>query len=229
MGDKESSGRSRNVTISGTSPGQLWHMLVEHCLVDENSMAQLLQIVGLCHVNPAYVLRRVPERMHLPSLRRQLMNLQSLRDFKSYIAERCSIVMKSDSISLQKQLNQLQRKSVKVSPGEMRCYACSRPLTTVAHAVVGPPSSAKASGDDRQMPPAVEGGNYDRPSLPQSSSYTSNSNPRARIWGRPLPRAIQYSEVVVFSPKIAYHRSCFDAVMAGGDGSMHKVDVELAG
>ena len=102
-------------------------MLVEHCLIDEKAMTELLQIVGMCHVNPAYVLRRVPERMHLPFLRRQLMNLQSLRDFKSYIAERCNIVMKADSIGLQKQLNQLQRKSVKVSPGEMRCYACLVP------------------------------------------------------------------------------------------------------
>ena len=227
-GTEEVSSQLMNTTISGTGPGQLWHMLVEHCLVDESAMAELLQIVGMCQVNPAYVLRRVPEDMRLPSLRRQLMNLQSLRDFKSYVAQRCNVVLKSDSIGLQKQLNQLQRKSVKFNPGGTRCYTCSRPLFTMSHTTVESPRVSPAEGDEEgQKTSAAEGGMYDRASLAQPS-YT-NSTPEARVWGKPLPRGIQHSEVVVFSPKVAYHRACFDAVMAGRDGFVHRAEAELAG
>jgi len=208
------------------------------------------------------VLKRVPEHMKLPSLRRQLMNLQSLREFKSYVAEHCNIILKADSIGLQKQLNQLQRKSVKVNPSETRCYVCSRPLFQMSTPKKSARSSSSAGGGGRTRANNIMGrtfsaereyeednhgdgyGRYDRASLSQTnpnnmSTVSANGGGGSgsgaaggpRVWGRPIPQEISHSEVVVFSPKIAYHRACFDAVAEGqdGNGSMHRAEAEAAG
>ena len=123
-------------SVSGN--GVLWKLILEHCQQDASAMSELLKVVGVCHLNPAHVIKRIPDKMKLPELRGRMLHIHSLRDFKSFVTDRCNDILAEDTVDLQRRLNQLQRRSIKVNPREVRCMACSRPLF-----VAGPVATAR--------------------------------------------------------------------------------------
>jgi hypothetical protein len=187
--------------------GALWKLVIDHCLKDARAMSELLQVVGLCHLSPASVIKRLPDQMRLPDLKGRLVHLHSLRDFKSFVTDRCNDILAEDTVGLQKRLNQLQRKSVKVNPRATRCAVCSRPLFMTAAVSIANLGRRGGAGSSCDGDEAAAGD-------PNSEGQAVQ---RARIWGGPVPSS---SAVIVFSPKEAYHKLCYESrAAASGAGS----------
>lgn len=192
--------------------GALWKLILGYCQNDATAMSDLLKVVGVCHLNPAHVIKRIPDRMKLPELRGRMLRIHSLRDFKSFVTDRCNDILAEDTVGLQRRLNQLQRRSVKVSPRELRCMACSRPLF-----VPGPTAAAAASppSPDQPTTPGARAASFQDVTLLDGGGVV----PSRHIWG-PAAHVNAAAGVVVFSPREAYHISCYTA-MGEQVGQLH--------
>ena len=65
----------------------LWGDMVDYALIDATFLAQLLDHVGACEVNPLTIISRVPPHAKLPQLRQRLLTLLAQQGFQVYLNE----------------------------------------------------------------------------------------------------------------------------------------------
>jgi hypothetical protein len=106
----------------------LWGDLLDYGLENPKFLSQLLDFVGVCEVDPVELLRRIPPKLKLPHLRYKLQQILSQFDFKVFMNDICNDILDEDAQNLLRQLNQQRRKAIRISPSELRCVVCSRPL-----------------------------------------------------------------------------------------------------
>lgn len=180
---------------SHPSAPALWGALIDHALLNARFLAQLLDHIGACEVNPLAVISRVPPKATLPLLRQRLVTLLAQQGFQVSLNEQCNDILGEDTLHLQRNLNQTQRRAQKVEPS-WRCVACSRPLFLPPSTAAG---AAGPAGQSQGQGPAAAGATGQGPLLTAPP----------QIWGsRGGPGG-----VVVFSNRIVYHRICLQKTL----------------
>ena len=175
----------------------LWANLTEYALTNGDVLSKVLDYSGIsANINPATVVQKIPAKLAVPGLRKRLMRLNDLSAFRQFMTDQCNDILAEDTIDLQRNLNQLKRRALRVDPGGARCSACAKPIfipTDVVETTLGLRERTNALGAVK----AIKGS--PRELNPQTGS----------IWGRPLPPAVHPSGVLVFGNKFVYHRQCY--------------------
>lgn len=184
---------------------QLWDDLIDFALSHESVMMQLLDFLGICKLNPASVLSKVPPQTSIPHLKSRLLRVLENMQWQKHLHERHMLILGEDVLDALRMKNQGQRKAKKVGrdeidlsctsfimhplhllqvDGTVKCVACSRPLfmnpgpATTTASMVAVHSAAGAA-------------------------------PVRPIWG-PTPTGCESSgAVLVFSHKLMLHHSCY--------------------
>ncbi len=177
---------------------KLWAPLTEYCLTSGELLGQMLDYVGVSpYVSPVSILAQVPHMLQVPRLRERLLLLNNLSTFRQFVTDRCNEVLADDTISLQRNLNQLKRKAVKVDPSGARCATCAKPVfipTASVHSV-----DAHGKRDEHSA-----AGN-----LASKAAQQLLQSTKGGVWGRPLVPSTQPSGVLVFGNKLVFHSQCY--------------------
>jgi hypothetical protein len=144
---------------------QLWDDLVDYCLSHTAFLMRVLDYLGMCRLNPAVVISKIPDRAYIPYLRLRLIRLLDQIKFQTEISVRTTALQEVDALNLLRQQNQGQRRAMKVDT-VVRCAACSRPLAM-------PAGSAMVKGGPLHM---------------QLLEMTHSSSGAVQVWG-PKPSA----------------------------------------
>jgi hypothetical protein len=144
---------------------QLWDDLVDYCLSHTAFLMRVLDYLGMCRLNPATVISKIPDRAYIPYLRLRLIRLLDQIKFQTEISVRTTALQEVDALNLLRQQNQGQRRAMKVDT-VVRCAACSRPLAM-------PAGSAMVKGGPLHM---------------QLLEMTHSSSGAVQVWG-PKPGA----------------------------------------
>jgi hypothetical protein len=193
---------------------QLWDDLIDFALSHESVMMQLLDFLGICKLNPASLLSKVPPQTSIPHLKSRLLRVLENMHCQRHLHERHMLILGEDVFDALRMKNQGQRKAKKVGSdeidlslssfcpscvsfimhplyvlqvdGAVKCVACSRPL------FMSPgPATATASMVANHAAAGVA--------------------PVRPIWG-PTPSAggcESSGAVLVFSQKLMFHHSCY--------------------
>ncbi len=186
-----------------TNDPQLWGALTEYCLSDGKLLGQVLDYAGISpNVSPATIISQIPPKLHLPRLRKRLLLLNNLSTFRQFVTDRCNEILADDTVTLQRSLNQLKRRAVKVDPGGARCSTCAKPVFIPTTAI----SSVDNNG--KNVNNTTSGLNLAVKAAQQLLSATKGG-----IWGKPLAPSRQPSGVLVFGNKLVFHRQCYMDLM----------------
>lgn len=187
---------------SHPSAPALWGALIDHALLNARFLAQLLDHIGACEVSPLAVISRVPPKASLPLLRQRLVTLLAQQGFQVSLNEQCNDILGEDTLHLQRNLNQTQRRAQKVEPS-WRCVACARPLFLPPSTAAG--GAAGAAGQAQGPGSGASGSASAATATGQGPLLTAPP----QIWGsRGGPGG-----VVVFSNRIVYHSVCFQKTL----------------
>lgn len=110
----------------------LWDDVITYAVRNVKFLSVLLDYIGECtSINPSALISKIiPGHTHIPYLRERLENLISSHHFQTLLNEKCGDILYHDTIHLMKQLNQNQRKAIKVDPG-LRCCLCGKNLANI--------------------------------------------------------------------------------------------------
>ena len=165
------------IEFVGTHDTQLWSDLVDYSLQHNEFLANLLDFIGVCNINPINLLAQIPKKSIISFLRQRIQRIMRQFGFQVFLNEKCNEILEDDTLSLLRQLNQGQRRAIRLDP-QLRCGVCARPLYM-------------ASGSSK-------GSNF------HDLQFGSN----VQVWGAPNI-ASNPGAAIVFSNKLACHRSCF--------------------
>lgn len=129
-----------------------------------------------------HLVAQIPSKTSIPFLRQKMSKIISQYGFQVFLNDKCNGILENDTLSLLRQLNQDQRRAIKVDP-QIRCSICARPLYLTAA-----PSSIRSRGAD-----------------------IHNLGTDAKIWG-PTSFLSLPDSAIVFSNKVALHKICFDTI-----------------
>jgi hypothetical protein len=159
----------------------LWGDLVDYGLQHEDFLTKLLDYVGICNLNPVILIEQIPKKTKIPYLRQRVLRILRQYGFQVFVNESCNGILEQDTLSLLRQLNQGQRRAVKVEPG-VRCAICARPLSL-------PPVHTTNTNNS-------------------SSSSKDILGADVKVWG-PASMISSRGGAVIFSNKLSVHRECF--------------------
>ena len=168
------------IEFVGTHDSQLWTDLVDYSLQHNDFLANLLDFIGVCNINPINLIAQIPKKNVIEFLRQRIERIIRQFGFQVFLNEKCNEILEDDTLSLLRQLNQGQRRAIRLDP-QLRCGVCARPLYMV-------------SGSSKGI-------NY----------HDLQFGPNVQIWGAPTI-ASNPGAAIVFSNKLACHRSCFLSV-----------------
>ena len=200
------------IEFAETNDPSLWAYITEFCLSDGQLLGQVLDYAGISpHVSPATILAKVPPRLQLPRLRSRLMLLNNLCAFRQFVTDRCNEILAEDTVGLQRGLNQLKRRAVKVDPVGARCSTCAKPvfmLTAVQGPVQGNGGRSDVDKGNRK------GKNTAAQIAPKAAQQLLHST-SGGVWGPPITAAHQTSGVLVFGNKLVFHQQCYQDLVQG--------------
>ena len=98
---------------------QLWDDLIDFALSHESVMMQLLDFLGICKLNPASVLSRVPPQTSIPHLKSRLLRVLENMQWQKHLHERHMLILGDDVLDALRMKNQGQRKAKKVGSDEI--------------------------------------------------------------------------------------------------------------
>jgi len=94
---------------------QLWDDLIDFALSHEDVMMQLLDVLGVCKLNPVSVLSKVPPHASIPYLKARLQRIMENMQWQKHLNERHMLILGEDVLDTMRMKNQGQRKAKKVS------------------------------------------------------------------------------------------------------------------
>ena len=106
----------------------LWPLLVEYSMSHSRFLAQLLDYLGICNIDPYLIVSRIPAKLYIPNVQKKMKQIVGQYDFQVFLNDVCNDILENDALTLLRNLNHNQRKAIKVYPQQMRCRICSRPL-----------------------------------------------------------------------------------------------------
>lgn len=122
---------------------QLWTDLVDYSLQHHDFLANLLDFIGICNINPINLIAQIPKKNTVEFLRQRIERIIRQFGFQVFLNEKCNGILEHDTLTLLRQLNQGQRRAIRIDP-QLRCGVCSRPLYMMS-------GSSKGSNIDFQF------------------------------------------------------------------------------
>ena len=166
----------------------LWVDLVEYSLQHEMFLAKLLDYLDICNFNPINLLTRISSETNIPALKQRIGRILTQFSVQVFMNDKSNDILEENTLKLLKQLNQQQRKAVKVDP-RTKCISCGRSLFLFTRGNSSLCDAGFSSGDGSEL------------TLAQTLA-------KSTVWA-PQERREMIDASLLFSSKNSFHAACY--------------------